>query len=126
MAMFLVRMLTESSYMKSLKPSLVSIWKSPIIRAGRAMVLVLVVPQSVLDYRQVNCQTEKGHLRSAVTYPPYTHYKLKYLPKVDFKFLKKIPNFLNFPKYIQRLPPKKTFKPQNLNLEILLTDSSDI
>ena len=49
--MFLVTMFTESSYMKSLKPSLVSIWKSPIITAGRAIVLVLLVPLSALDYR---------------------------------------------------------------------------
>ena len=40
--MFLVTIFTESSYMKSLKPSLVSIWKSPIMKAGRAMVLVVV------------------------------------------------------------------------------------
>ena len=37
--------------MKSLKPSLDSIWKSPIITGGRVMLVVLTAPLSELDYR---------------------------------------------------------------------------
>lgn len=42
LAMFLVTKLTPISYMKSLKPSLVSIWKSPIMNSGKVVISMLV------------------------------------------------------------------------------------
>ena len=41
LAIFLVTKLTPISYMKSLNPSLVSIWKSPIMNSGRAGMLLV-------------------------------------------------------------------------------------
>lgn len=41
-AMFLVTKLTPISYIKSLKPSLVSIWKSPIMNSGKVVISMLV------------------------------------------------------------------------------------
>ena len=49
-AIFLVTKFTPISYMKSLKPSLVSIWKSPIMNSGKVVMLMLLLAALMCEW----------------------------------------------------------------------------